>query len=188
MRSSECSTLIPQLVTSTEGQKFGAASTEQQRSQVLQLAQQLKQEQAAAPDSSSSSSSDGPTAGALSGSWRLLWTTEASVHALVKGQLLGIGVRDIQQHIDLPGKRVTNTIAFALLGLQLQASGPLTVLNSTRIYYSFDKLLLRLLGLQLSLPLFIKGGGWTDCVALQQGIRVMENSRRDTLVLQGLPE
>jgi hypothetical protein len=29
-------------------------------------------------------------------------------------------------------KRVTNSIAFALLGLQLQASGPLTVLNSTR--------------------------------------------------------
>lgn len=27
---------------------------------------------------------------------------------------------------------MTNTIAFALLGLQLQASGPLTVLNSTR--------------------------------------------------------
>jgi hypothetical protein len=53
-----------------------------------------------------------------------------------------------------------------------------------RIYYSFDKLLLRLLGLHLSLPLFIKGGGWTDCVALQQDVRVMENSRRDTLVLQ----
>jgi hypothetical protein len=29
-------------------------------------------------------------------------------------------------------KRVTNSIVFALLGLQLTASGPLTVLNSTR--------------------------------------------------------
>jgi hypothetical protein len=29
-----CSTLIPQLLTSTDGQKFGAASTEQQKSQV----------------------------------------------------------------------------------------------------------------------------------------------------------
>lgn len=57
-----------------------------------------------------------------------------------------------------------------------------------RIYYSFDKLLLRLLGLQLSLPLFIKGGGWTDCVVLQQDVRVMENSRRDTLVLQRLAQ
>jgi hypothetical protein len=57
-----------------------------------------------------------------------------------------------------------------------------------RIYYSFDKLLLGLPGLQLSLPLFIKGGGWTDCVAEQQDVRVMENSRRDTLVLQRLQQ
>jgi hypothetical protein len=73
--------------------------------QVLRLVQQLKQEQSAAPDTSSSSSSEAeqlaPTAGPLSGSWLLLWTTEASVHQLVQGQLLGIGVRDIQQHIDL---------------------------------------------------------------------------------------
>jgi hypothetical protein len=66
--------------------------------------QELKQEQTAAPGSSSSSSEEqqlAPTAGPLSGSWRLLWTTEASVHSLVKGQLLGIGVKDIQQSIDL---------------------------------------------------------------------------------------
>jgi hypothetical protein len=65
--------------------------------------QQLKQEQTAAPGSSSSSEAQQltPTAGPLSGSWRLLWTTEASVHSLVKGQLLGIGVNDIQQSIDL---------------------------------------------------------------------------------------
>lgn len=53
-----------------------------------------------------------------------------------------------------------------------------------RIYYSFDKLLLGLLGLKIVLPLFIKGGGWTDCVVVQQDVRVMVNSRRDTLVLQ----
>lgn len=54
-----------------------------------------------------------------------------------------------------------------------------------RIYYSFDKLQLRVLGLQLPLPVFFKGGGWTDCVLLlDDNLRVMENSRRDTLVLQ----
>jgi hypothetical protein len=64
--------------------------------------QQLKQQQPAATSSSSSEApQSAPTAGPLSGSWRLLWTTEASVHALVQGQLLGIGVKDIQQRIDL---------------------------------------------------------------------------------------
>lgn len=57
-----------------------------------------------------------------------------------------------------------------------------------RIYYSFDTLLLRLLQLQLPLPVFFKGGGWTDCVLLLDDgdttLRVMENSRGDTLVLQ----
>jgi hypothetical protein len=55
-----------------------------------------------------------------------------------------------------------------------------------RIYYSFDRLQISVLGLNLPLPVFFKGGGWTDCVLLLDGaaLRVMENSRRDTLVLQ----
>lgn len=60
-----------------------------------------------------------------------------------------------------------------------------------RIYYSFDRLQLKVLGLLLQLPVLFKGGGWTDCVLLldagdgsRQQLRVMENSRRDTLVLQ----
>jgi hypothetical protein len=57
---------------------------------------------------------------------------------------------------------------------------------AARIFYSFDQLRLGLLGLQLPLPVFFKGGGWTDCVLLLDDdiLRVMENSRRDTLVLE----
>jgi hypothetical protein len=45
---------------------------------------------------------------------------------------------------------------------------------------------LKVLQLRLPLPVFFKGGGWTDCVLLLDdgNLRVMENSRRDTLVLQ----
>lgn len=45
--------------------------------------------------------------------------------------------------------------------------------------------MLGLLGLQLALPLFVKGGGWTDCMYISgdQNMRVMKNSRRDTLIL-----
>jgi len=35
------------------------------------------------------------------GDWALLWTSEASVHNIVKGQVLGAPVTAIQQSIDL---------------------------------------------------------------------------------------
>lgn len=53
------------------------------------------------------------------------------------------------------------------------------------ISYKFDRFELSLLGLA-PLPLPAIGGGWTDCVLLdeQRGLRVMQNSRGDTLILQ----
>lgn len=49
--------------------------------------------------------------------------------------------------------------------------------------------MLGLLGIQLKLPLFIKGGGWTDCVYSDErtDVRIMKNSRQDTLILSRLP-
>lgn len=157
------------------GQQFGASSTELQKQTLLELVAELKAQQPAAQTA--------PTEGPLDGCWQLLWTSEASVHGIVRGL---VPVTHIQQDIDLRGAaRVANTIGFGWLG-RLQASGPLTVLNSSRIFYSFDQLRLGLLGWELPLPVVFKGGGWTDCVLLldDNNLRVMENSRRDTLVLQ----
>ncbi len=39
-------------------------------------------------------------------------------------------------------------------------------------------------GLQLTLPPV--GGGWTEAVFLEGGLRVMQNSRGDTLILERL--
>eukprot|EP00775_Hariotina_reticulata_P006209 gene6209-6445_t len=169
------------------GQRFGAECNQEHQKEILELISdwQLRHTAEARGDSSSgapSSSSCAPTEGPLDGDWRLLWTTEKSVHQIVKGQLLA-PVSDIQQHIDLRQKRVTNRIMFGWLGLMLQASGPLTVLSSSRLYYSFDELQLRFAGLHVSLPLFFKGGGWTDCVVGMDGVRVMKNSKNDTLIL-----
>lgn len=74
--------------------------------QVLSLVSQLQTVSTAFQDAQGSSSehqtaATAPTEGPLGGQWQLLWTTEASVHKLVKGQLLGIPVRNIQQEIDL---------------------------------------------------------------------------------------
>jgi hypothetical protein len=37
----------------------------------------------------------------LNGDWELLFTTESSVHALVKGLFFGLGVQKIRQIVDL---------------------------------------------------------------------------------------
>lgn len=37
----------------------------------------------------------------LTGRWRLLYTTERSVHALVNGGLLGLRVQDVTQNVEL---------------------------------------------------------------------------------------
>lgn len=90
---------------------------------MLQVVSQLKEFQAAednaaasaGSNSSSSSRQPVPTDGPLNGNWRLLWTTEAAVHKLVQGQLLGLPVRDIQQRVDL---RYGHGIAMNCVGSQ----------------------------------------------------------------------
>jgi hypothetical protein len=54
-----------------------------------------------------------------------------------------------------------------------------------RIQYKFDKLTISIGGLRLTLPPV--GGGWTEAVFCDDELRVMQNSRGDTLVLQRLP-
>ncbi|KAF8070911.1 hypothetical protein HT031_000992 [Scenedesmus sp. PABB004] len=174
--SSDGSSLRAELLASLGGSWGAAPPGNAQRQRVLDIVAALKQEQQRRPHEPP------PTAGPLGGEWRLLWTTEESVHSIVRGPL---PVADIRQAIDLAGKRVTNTISWGVAGLQLQAAGPLTVLSATRIAYSFDALRVGVGPLRLALPAVIRGGGWTDVVVLDDGgLRVMENSRRDTLVLQ----
>ena len=54
-----------------------------------------------------------------------------------------------------------------------------------RVSYRFDRLTLQVWGRSLQLALAF-GGVWSECVCLdeQRGVRVMQNSRGDTLVLQ----
>jgi hypothetical protein len=53
-----------------------------------------------------------------------------------------------------------------------------------RIRYKFDQLTVHVGGLQLALPPV--GGGWTEAAFLEGGLRVMQNSRGDTLILERL--
>lgn len=86
------------------GQTYGAACNNEHQKEILELISdwQLRHTAEAPADSSSGApgSSCAPTEGPLDGDWRLLWTTEKSVHQIVKRQLLA-PVSDIQQHIDL---------------------------------------------------------------------------------------
>lgn len=92
---------IRQLLDAADGQRWGATATPQQRQQVLGLVAELKAAASAAAAAGDSSSSSAPTAGPLDGDWQLVWTTEASVHQLAGGQLLGLAVEDIRQRVCL---------------------------------------------------------------------------------------
>lgn len=152
------------------------------------------------------SSSQG-SAQQLGGTWRLVYTTEGDVHKLAAGLPLGLSslikVQDIWQDIyftEETGKgstgsiegsedsgasdgRVTNTIEFAApFALRLQAGGPMTVESERRIRYKFDFAALTVGLLILRFP--PRGGGWTEACYVDEGLRVMRNSRGDTLVLQ----
>jgi len=118
----------------------------------------------------------------MQGDWRLLYTTELSVHKIVGGLVLGMPVQAISQRVDLQEKRVTNCIQFAKFGAGIKATAPLTVQSSSRIQYTFDGLSLLLLKRELPFPFFPRAGGWTEAVYLDADIRVMQNSQGDTLV------
>mmetsp|Transcript_18575 Transcript_18575/g.47026 ORF Transcript_18575/g.47026 Transcript_18575/m.47026 type:complete len:218 (+) Transcript_18575:72-725(+) len=158
-----------QLNQSSQGTRYGAAASAQDQEHVLQVVDELKglNPKASAPVSK------------LDGTWQLLYTTEKSVHGLVKV----LPVQNITQTIDINDQRVTNRIQLAA-NSALQASAPMRAVNNSRIEYAFDTLTLTLFGLNLDLSSIVRGGGWTEAVFCSQDMRVMENSQGDTLVFE----
>ncbi|KAL6757814.1 hypothetical protein V8C86DRAFT_1612317 [Haematococcus lacustris] len=115
---------------------------------------------------------------ALGGQWELVYTTEASVHAIVRR----LPVAGIQQQVDLQSMRVTNRILFSWPpSSSLSASAPCSLPQPMRLRYKFDTLELQLWGRSLRVP-FVVGGGWTQAHYCSPTMRVMNNSLGDTLV------
>jgi len=124
-----------------------------------------------------------PTAGtSLSGSWKLVYTTEKDVHPFLLRKVLGLPVTRIWQDIDMEEGRLINGIDLAA-GLAIRAGAPVEVQSNKRIAYFFDWVMVKLGPLQLKFPLKRGPGGWTEAAYLDEDLRVMRNFRRDLLVL-----
>eukprot|EP00199_Chlamydomonas_sp_CCMP681_P005443 CAMPEP_0119113856 /NCGR_PEP_ID=MMETSP1180-20130426/45387_1 /TAXON_ID=3052 ORGANISM="Chlamydomonas cf sp, Strain CCMP681" /NCGR_SAMPLE_ID=MMETSP1180 /ASSEMBLY_ACC=CAM_ASM_000741 /LENGTH=234 /DNA_ID=CAMNT_0007102121 /DNA_START=67 /DNA_END=771 /DNA_ORIENTATION=- len=157
--------VVEKLLALVENTQLGAAADPAGvADQALQLVEELNQPPSAAEK--------------LDGLWQLVYTTEASVHQLVRWAGPGLFVT---QNIDVKSaERVTNDIEFSKW-LKIQATAPLTVDSKARISYVFDALFLQILGVRLQIP-FVRGGGWTEAVYCSNAVRVMRNSQKDTLV------
>ncbi|KAG2438002.1 hypothetical protein HXX76_005616 [Chlamydomonas incerta] len=138
-----------ELLELTSGSSYGATCDIGTAQKIERLVDELAGGGGSSSSGSSSSSGKSTTAAtALDGSWRLVYTTEKSVHAIVRG----LPVCFVGQRIAIGSSRVTNLIDFSVGkvaqsgegGFGLRASAPLTVTGPNRIEYRFDsfKLLL----------------------------------------------
>ncbi|KXZ50999.1 hypothetical protein GPECTOR_14g240 [Gonium pectorale] len=151
MDLSDAKTRLLQLVSGTS---FGARASAEQVQQIGALVDSLAEASGSAEAAGSGAGSKSD-AEALDGSWRLLYTSEESVHGIVRS----LPVARIGQRIDLRLGRVTNAIDFgwppadsareparsaSAGGFGLRAGAPLRVSGANRIQYRFDsfKLLL----------------------------------------------
>jgi hypothetical protein len=184
--------LANELMRVTEGQRWGvnlsAVHVEKAKKLVAEL-QALNDDvgQRTLRSSATSGESLGTVDASwmLNGDWELLFTTESSVHALVKGLFFGLGVQTIRQIVDLRSLRVSNRIEFESFGFAIQARAPAKIVGRNKISYAFDEVIIEIPHfMRFSLPFYPKGSGWTEAIYADKGLRVMRNSLGDTLLFR----
>ncbi|XP_024540839.1 probable plastid-lipid-associated protein 11, chloroplastic isoform X1 [Selaginella moellendorffii] len=150
-----------------------------------------------------SASSDGITTDSrLSGTWRMLWTTEKEQLFIVdKAPLFGTRAGDILQVIDVGENRLNNVITFPPSGAFVVAS-TMEVVSDKRVEFQlrytpvviplicssghrFTGALLRSDTWSLPVPPF--GKGWFESVYLDEHIRLAKDIRGDFLVVERAP-
>jgi len=114
----------------------------------------------------------------LTGRWRLLWTTEKETLALAGGGVLGRAVTDVYQLIDTAAGTLSNRIDFQ--GGAFEVDSSCEPSNGIRVGFSFNAARIRFGDFTLPLPPV--GKGWFDCVYLDEELRIVRDSRDDTLI------
>eukprot|EP00667_Euglena_gracilis_P016963 EG_transcript_17798 len=156
------------LLRAIEGTNRGAGASVAQATKVDELAAALELFNPTAA----------PTRGPLSQNYELLYTTEQSLHPFLRRLVLGLPVVDVGQRVSLEEGRVFNRIELPA-GTAVRAEGPLKVTSPTRISYRFDRATAVVFGLPIPVPL--KAGGWSETRYLDADLRVVRNSRGDSL-------
>ncbi|XP_059651605.1 probable plastid-lipid-associated protein 11, chloroplastic [Cornus florida] len=130
--------------------------------------------------------SDSVTTGSsLSGTWRLLWTTEKEQLFIIKNaSLFGTQAGDVLQVIDVEERRLNNVITFPPHGVFFVRSS-IEIASSQRVNFRFTSAVLRGENWEIPLPPF--GQGWFESVYIDNDIRVAKDIRGDYLVVDRAP-
>lgn len=125
------------------------------------------------------------TGASLSGTWRLLWTTEKEQLFIIKNaSVFGTRAGDVLQVIDVEKKKLNNVITFPPHGVFFVRSG-IEIASSQRVNFRFTSAVLKGENWDLPLPPF--GQGWFENVYLDDDIRVAKDIRGDYLVVDRAP-
>ncbi|XP_071698704.1 probable plastid-lipid-associated protein 11, chloroplastic isoform X2 [Rutidosis leptorrhynchoides] len=121
----------------------------------------------------------------LSGTWRLLWTTEKEQLFIIKNaSFFGTKAGDVLQVIDVENKKLNNVITFPPDGVFFVRSG-IEIASSQRVDFRFTSAVLRGKDWEFPLPPF--GQGWFDSVYLDNDIRIAKDIRGDYLLVDRAP-
>ncbi|KAK9076482.1 hypothetical protein SSX86_004816 [Deinandra increscens subsp. villosa] len=125
------------------------------------------------------------TDNSLSGTWRLLWTTEKEQLFIIKNaSFFGTEAGDVLQVIDVEKRNLNNVITFPPDGVFFVRSD-MEIASSQRVNFRFSSAVLRGKGWEFPLPPF--GQGWFESVYLDEEIRVVKDIRGDYLVVDRAP-
>ncbi|KAL8150155.1 hypothetical protein V2J09_019963 [Rumex salicifolius] len=129
---------------------------------------------------------DSVTTGAsLSGTWRMIWTTEKEQLFIVQNAgLFGTKAGDVLQVIDVDSLTLNNVITFPPSGVFFVRSG-IEIASNQRVNFRFTSAVLRGKDWEIPLPPF--GQGWFESVYLDDDIRVAKDIRGDYLVVDRSP-
>ncbi|KAG0447368.1 hypothetical protein HPP92_028359 [Vanilla planifolia] len=125
------------------------------------------------------------TGASLSGTWRMLWTTEKEQLFIIKNaRLFGTETGDVLQVIDVEKGVLNNAITFPPSGVFFVRSS-IDPEPPQRVNFRFTSAVLRTGKGEIPLPPF--GKGWFDSVYLDEEIRVAKDIRGDYLVVDRAP-
>nr|XP_043620911.1 probable plastid-lipid-associated protein 11, chloroplastic isoform X2 [Erigeron canadensis] len=121
----------------------------------------------------------------LSGTWRLLWTTEKEQLFIIKNAgFFGTKAGDVLQVIDVEKRNLNNVITFPPDGVFFVRSD-IEITSSQRVDFRFTSAVLRGKDWEFPLPPF--GKGWFESVYLDGELRVVKDIRGDYLVVDRAP-
>ncbi|PSC71095.1 cytochrome P450 [Micractinium conductrix] len=161
------------LLDAVKDQQRGLKTSKQQRDEVLAAAAELAELQGGAATTDADS---------LSATWQLVWTTEKeTLFILENARWFGTAAGEVYQVIDVAEQYLQNVITFPLEGAFIVDSD-IAIEGDQRTAFKFSGATLQLpLGRALSLPPF--GQGWFDTIYCDDDLRVAQDSRGDTLVV-----